>query len=168
MWVKKGIIFPIRRPRTAWNLGELNKSPMDFSVGFHAKVVTDGRGDVNSGAVILGVFWWFISKDILPVIGGEGAAVFPLRVADPFTVNDLHPPTFTGCFSRPFIQAVFPPWDYTAGCGMVISVVEAIIEWQGDVKRVESRDKRLGSILDTCCCIWVVIAAVVLLPLCIP
>lgn len=166
--MNKGIVFPIRRPRTAWYLGEINKSPMDFSVGFHTEVITDGRGDVNSGAVILGVFGWFISKDILPVIGGEWAAVFPLRVTDSFAVNDLNPTSFTGCFSWPFIGAAIPPWDHTAGCGMVICVVEAIIVGEGDIKWVEPWDKRLGTILDTSRFVWVVESAVVLLPLRIP
>ena len=72
---------------------EFDKAPVALHFVPDLKEVPDSRRDVDAGILIFGVLWLFISKNILPVVGSERAAVLPLSVTDTFVGDDLNPPS---------------------------------------------------------------------------
>ncbi len=141
---------------------------MHFGRPPHAEKVADRWGDVDAGSIVVLVFWSFATENVLPVVGGEGTAIFPLCVAYPPTMNNLDPAPLAGGFSRTFISPFVPPGNDPVGDRVVGPVVEAIVEWQGDVEGVEAGSEGFGPVADTGGLVRVVIATVVLLPLGVP
>lgn len=93
--MEKRIVGAVLSPWPFWYAGKVNETPMHFGLGGHAEVVTYGRGNIQTGSLVLRVFGTLVAKHIRPVIGGEWATVFPLGVTDFFAVDDLKPAAFT-------------------------------------------------------------------------
>ena len=55
---------------------------MDRGFISDAKVVADGGRDIDARALVIGVFRAFLSEDILPIVGDEGAAILPLSITN--------------------------------------------------------------------------------------
>ena len=141
---------------------------MHFGVGGHAEVVAHGGGDIQTSGFVMVVFGAFVTKDVFPVVGGEGPAILPLGVADFFAVNDLKPAAFACALARAFVWPALPPRDDAACMFTVFLVVQAVVIRKGDVEWVEFRGEGLGPVLDAGAFIRVVVAAVIVLPLGIP
>ena len=166
--VDEWVIAAILRPRTARDVGEVDKPPMHFGGGFHAEVVADGWGDIDASTAVLCIFGAFAAEDVLPVVGGEWAAVFPLGVADAPAVDDLDPATFAAGFPRALIGALVPPWNDAMGDGVGGAVVEAVVKGEGDVERVEPWGEGFGAVVVAGFGVRVVVAAIVFLPFGVP
>ena len=104
----------------------------------------------------------------MPVVGGEGAAVFPLGITDSSTMDDLNPTAFAAGFAGAFIGSLVPPWDDSVGDGVIGSVVEAVVKRQGNVKWIQSRGECFGAVVIAGRLVRVVVAAVVFLPFGVP
>jgi len=166
--VDEWVIAAILRPRTARDVSKINESPMHFAGGFHAEVVADGWGDIDAGTAVLRIFWAFAAEDVLPVIGGEWAAVFPLGVADASAVDDLDPAAFAAGFTRALVGAFVPPWNDAMSDGVGGAVIEAVVKGEGDVKRVEPWGEGFGAVIEAGFCVRGIVAAVVFLPFGVP
>lgn len=55
---------------------------MDGGFISDTKVVADGGRDIDARALVIGVFRAFLSEDILPIVGDEGAAILPLAITN--------------------------------------------------------------------------------------
>ncbi len=88
------IVFANVPPRSSRNLAHIHEAPVTAGHALEAEVVADGGGDVDAGTVVVGVLRAGSAEDIVVVVGDEGAAVFPLGVADAVAVADGHPLAF--------------------------------------------------------------------------
>ena len=83
-------------------------------------------------------------------------------------MDDLHPAALAACFSGTFIGAFMPPGDHAVREWVVGPVVEAVVEGQGDVKRIQFGSKGFGAVVVAGCFIRVIVSAVVFLPFGVP
>ena len=93
---------------------------MDGGLISDAQEVANGGRDIDPGSLVFFIFRAFVTEDVLPVIGDEGATVFPLSVADFPSVGgvDLDPTAFTDGFSG-FRDDALPPRDDAGGLGLM-------------------------------------------------
>jgi len=82
------VVVAVHRPRARRHLAEFGESPVACIFVPKAEEVADGRRHVQTGALIQIRSWTFVAKHILPVIGAERAAIFPLSVTDSVPVTD--------------------------------------------------------------------------------
>ena len=146
---------------------EFDEAPVALHFVADLKEVPDSGRDVDAGILVFGVLGLFISKNIFPVVGGEGAAVLPLGVADALVGDDLDPPSLTDCVARAGTVA-FKPWNDAGGFRFVGLVVDAVVVGQGDVEWIESGSEVFWDIAASEGRVRIVVAAVVLLPVLIP
>ncbi len=104
----------------------------------------------------------------MPVVCGEGAAVFPLGVADFSAVDDLDPAAFEGGFAGAFVGSAVPPGDDADGFGLGSAVVDDVVVRECDVEGVELRGEGFWAVVGACGFVGVVVAAVVDLPAGVP
>lgn len=143
---------------------------MDGGFVPEAKEVSDGGGDVNACSLVGFVFRPLFSEDVFPVVGDEGATIFPLSVANftSFWGVDLNPAAFTDGFSGLASDPV-PPGDDASGFRFVHLVVEAVIIGEGDVEGVLSGGGDIGGeVAGAGLGVRVIEAAEVSLPILIP
>ena len=117
--------------------------------------------------MVFGVLGLLISKNVIPVVSGERAAVFPLRIADALVGNDLDPATLADGLAGAGAVALEPGND--AGSFRLVGlVIDAVVVGEGDVKWVEPWRESFGDVAAPGCGIGVVVAAIVLLPILVP
>ncbi len=138
---------------------------MDFHHIADTKVVAHGGGDIDARSFVLRSLWLGIAKDVGVVIGGEGAAIFPLRVADFSIADDLEPASLTNGVAW-FRIVSFKPRNDASGFGFVLGVVQAIVVGEGNVERVELWGESLREV--SVSLFWVIVSPVIYLPFLIP
>jgi len=148
-------------------LREFDEAPVALHFVPDLKEVPDSGRDVDAGILIFGVLWLFISKNILPVVGSERAAVLPLSVTDAFVGDDLNPPSLADCLARAG-TVVLKPGNGAGGLRFVGLVVDAVVVGQSDVEWIESGSEGFWDIAASVGRVRIVVAAVVLLPVLIP
>ena len=146
---------------------EFDEAPVALHFVADLKEVPDSGRDVDAGILVFGVLRLFISKNILPVVGGEGAAVLPLGVADALVGDDLDPPSLADCLARAG-TVVFKPGNGAGGFRFVGLVVDTVVVGQGDVEWIEPGSEAFWDIAASGGRVRIVVAAVVLLPVLIP
>jgi len=163
--VHEGIVRAIHRPWSFRDLRKLNEAPVDFHHIADSEVVAHGGGNIDARALVFGSLRLGIAKDVGVVIGGEGAAIFPLRVADFSIADDLEPASPANGVAG-FWAVSFKPRNDSCGFGFVPGVVQAIVVGEGDVERVElwGESQREVSVAP----FWVIEPPVICLPFLIP
>ena len=146
---------------------EFDEAPVALHFVADLKEVPDSGRDVDAGILVFGVLGLFIAKNILPVVGGKGAAVLPLGVADALVGDDLDPPSLADCLARAG-TVVFEPGNGAGGFRLVGLVVDAVVVGQGDVEWIESGSEVFWDIAASGGRVRIVVAAVVFLPVLIP
>ena len=156
-------------PGSIGDFVQLDKPPVAFAAAsLDSQVITHSRGEVNAGTVVLCVLGTCPAKDIGPVIGLEGTDIRPLCIAYPATAMHGNPAHVTDGFAFGLKGAV-KPRDYALGTGFCLGPVYPVIIGQGDIEGVEAGDKALRA--EVRCPVGgirVIIAPVVLHPLCVP
>ena len=146
---------------------EFDEAPVALHFVADLKEVPDSGRDVDAGILVFGVLGLFISKNILPVVGGKGATVLPLGVADALVGDDLDPSSLTDCLARSGTVA-FKPRNDAGGFWFVGLVVDAVVVGQGHIEWIKSRSEVFWDIAASEGPVRIVVAAVVLLPVLIP
>ena len=146
---------------------EFDEAPVALHFVADLKEVPDSGGDIDAGILVFGVLRLFISKNILPVVGGEGSAVLPLGVADALVGDDLDPPSLADCLARAG-TVVFKPGNGAGGFRFVGLVVDAVVVGQRDVEWIEPGSETFWDIAASEGRLRIVVAAVVLLTVLIP
>lgn len=139
--VDEGIIFSMPRPRPDfWNSGIFDEAPVDDGFVTYTKVVSNSGGYIDPRTLVIPIFRAFVTENILPIIGHEGSAIFPLRVTDSSGIRaiNLNPAAFAGGFTRFAIDPI-PPWDHACCLRFVHTMAHAVVVRKGDVKRVLPR-----------------------------
>lgn len=81
----------------------------------------------------------FITKYILPVIGAEGSAIFPLGVANSIIVPDRNPTTLENRLTIAH-EGLFEPGNHVLSLWFSVPALYIVVR-QSEVKRVLSREK---------------------------
>ena len=88
------VVIPIHSPGSRWHFPEIDKLPVAGIDVAKAEVVAYRRRHIKPGGLVQIRSRAFVAKNILPVIGGEWSAVFPLSVANAVIMADRDPMTF--------------------------------------------------------------------------
>src|ERR1700756_1186172 len=120
------VIIPVHSPGSRRHFAEIDKFPIAGVETGKAKVISDCRRDIQAGALVQIRSWSFVTKYILPMIGAERSAVFPLGVTDPIIMPDRNPMTFKNglaiareCLFKPRYD-VLSLWFSVAGLYIIV------------------------------------------------
>lgn len=162
----KGIVVAVFGPRTVGDVREFYKFPITDVFAFEAEVIADGGGNVEASALVEVWEWSLVAEDVLPMIGAEGAAVFPLGVGDAVAVADGDPPAFADGFAFAF-EGMAEPGNNAAGFGFGGAHSDVVVG-ESDVKGILAGDELDGDVVSAVSGVGVVVAAVVFDPIGIP
>ncbi len=164
------MIIPAKlAPGAIGNFVKFHETPVAFTASSpNSKVIPNGRRNINSRTVVLGVSGACPAEYIGPVVGSEGAYIGPLRITYPAAAMNGDPPHVTHGFSFP-LKGPAEPGDNPFGAGFRFFPIDPVIIWQGDIEGVESWDEALRAKVGAPVGgVWVIVSPVVLFPLGVP
>ena len=133
----KPVVITVHRRGSRRNFTEFDKLPITGLDIPKTEVIPHRRRDIKPCVLVQIRFWPFVAKHILPVIGVEGSAIFPLCITNSITVTDRKPASFENGLTFA-LKGIFKPRNHVFRLGLRVTTLQIIIG-QGDIERVLPR-----------------------------
>src|SRR4029077_2509087 len=109
----KGIVIAVHRPWTWRYFAEFCELPIACILVTEAQIIANGRGDIQTCALVQIRPRTLVPENVLPMIRAERATIFPLRITNSISVSNRDPPTLENGLALAN-KSLLEPWNHLA------------------------------------------------------